>query len=431
MKKKMMQSKSLLTCLLFTMLTGFSSIGNAVVDGVSGTTFNLTAREGYVSTPDGDNILVWGYALNDGLMQYPGPTLMVNQGDVITVNLSNELEQPVSILFPGQQGVTASGGSDGLLTKESTGPSDTVSYTFVAGNAGTYMYQSGTRPELQVEMGLMGALIVRPPVANQAYGHADTAYDHEYLFFLTEMDPNVHFMVDTNRAHLIDNSDYHPVLWFINGRNFPDIMTDANNPMLPYQPYNSVPRVHPGETALLRVISASRDAHPFHTHGNHLKLIARDGRLLESSTGMGADLSREDFTLTVVPGATFDALWTWTGEKMGWDIYGTGPEFAHDCIDGNADDFDDTTHEYCPDHGKPIPVNLPSLQELAFGGFYSGSPFLNASGSLPPGEGGLNLNGGMFYMWHSHNEREIVNNDIFPGGMMTMMIVEPHGASIP
>ena len=23
-------------------------------------------------------------------------------------------------------------------------------------------------------------------------------------------------------------------------------------------------------------------------------------------------------------------------------------------------------------------------------------------------------------MWHSHNEKEMTNNDIFPGGMMTM-----------
>jgi manganese oxidase len=34
-------------------------------------------------------------------------------------------------------------------------------------------------------------------------------------------------------------------------------------------------------------------------------------------------------------------------------------------------------------------------------------------------------------MWHSHNEREIVNNDIFPGGMMTMLIIEPATVTIP
>ena len=34
-------------------------------------------------------------------------------------------------------------------------------------------------------------------------------------------------------------------------------------------------------------------------------------------------------------------------------------------------------------------------------------------------------------MWHSHNELEIVNNDIFPGGMMTMLLIEPAGVPIP
>ena len=28
-------------------------------------------------------------------------------------------------------------------------------------------------------------------------------------------------------------------------------------------------------------------------------------------------------------------------------------------------------------------------------------------------------------MWHSHNEREITTNNIFPGGMMMMMLVDP------
>jgi hypothetical protein len=28
-------------------------------------------------------------------------------------------------------------------------------------------------------------------------------------------------------------------------------------------------------------------------------------------------------------------------------------------------------------------------------------------------------------MFHSHNEREVVNGGIFPGGMMTMLVIEP------
>ena len=68
------------------------------------------------------------------------------------------------------------------------------------------------------------------------------------------------------------------------------------------------------------------------------------------------------------------------------------------------------------DHGKPFPVLLPENQDLTFGGFWSGSPFLGTMAALPPGEGGMNPAGGFVYMWHSHTEKEMVNNDVFPGG---------------
>ncbi|MBI3562203.1 MAG: multicopper oxidase domain-containing protein [Gammaproteobacteria bacterium] len=433
--------------LILSIMLGSAVVAQAQVLGTTGTTFNLTAQPGYIYTPDGSALLVWGYALNGGQMSYPGPTLIVNQGDTITISLASQLTQadgitpvPVSMIFPGQEAVSATGGTAGVFTQESTGAADTVTYTFTASNAGTYYYQSGTNMELQTEMGLFGAIVVRPPVAKQAYNHAATRYDYEYLLVLSEMDPKVHDAVDAGLTATIDNTTYAPVYWFINGRNGPDTMSDANVPWMPNQPYNALPRVTPGKTALVRFINMSRDMHPFHTHGNDFLQIARDGHLLESISGAGPDLGVKDYTLSSVPGATFDVLWAWTGEKLGWDVFGTNAQLAatdhmynHQCngLDVASPGFDPVTKEYCPDHGKPLPVTLPGLQDLTFGGFYSGSPFLGSFGSLPPGEGGLNLNAGMFYMWHSHTEREITNNDIYPGGMLTMMIVEPPWVTIP
>jgi hypothetical protein len=187
---------------------------------------------------------------------------------------------------------------------------------------------------------------------------------------------------------------------------------------------------HPGERILFRLVSAGRDLHPFHTHGNNFTVIARDGRLLESAPGAGPDLGVSDFTVTAVPGSTFDALFEWTGKGLGWDIYGAAPHtcngVAVDATPASSDGFDPTTKEYCPDHGKPLPVALPSLQELTIGEAWSGSPFLGAFGSEPPGHVSVNPNAGYFFMWHSHTEKELTNNDIFPGGMMTMLVVEPH-----
>lgn len=429
------------------LLASLAGTAWAVIDGIAGPIFNLTAKADYISTADGNAVYAWGYANGTGQMQYPGVTMIVNQGDVVTVNLSNELPVPVSIVFPGQQGVTSGGGSAGLITQEapamSGGVPGTVSYTFTATHAGTYLYYSGTQPALQVEMGLLGALIVRPAVANQAYGHANTRFDHEYLFLLTEMDERIHDEVELlvlyEQPVNVDTSANKPEYWFINGRNAPDTMLEPDTPWLPTQPYNSMPRMHPGERLLMRVINAGRDLHPLHTHGNNIWVLARDGRMLESAPGAGPDLAFSDFTLRTVPGETYDAIFEWTGKGLGWDVYGTGLQYAHSCNGiplgqaqpPGAPEYDPITKEYCDDHGKTIPVVLPNLQSLTTGAHYSGSPYLGRFGNLTPGSTLLNENAGYFHMWHSHNEREIVNNDIFPGGMMTMLIIEPPGVAIP
>jgi FtsP/CotA-like multicopper oxidase with cupredoxin domain len=418
----------------------------SLIEGLPGTDFGLTIKADVITTGDGFNQYFWGCATTPAARpQYPCPTLIVDQGATITVTVTNGLSGAgapnVSLVFPGQA-VTASGGSaDGLLTREAA-PGAAVTYTFIATNAGTYMYSSGTRPDLQIEMGLIGALIVRPygfdPMAGRAYNHADSAYDHEYLFLLSEMDPRIHnaleiFGIAGGTAQVEAAgwlADYFSGYWFVNGRNAPDTMAMAGAQVLPTQPYGSMVRTRPGEKVLLRVIGGGRDMHPFHHHGNHAKVIARDGRLLESASGAGADLAYDVFTVQSVPGETVDAIFTWTGKNMGWDIYGTGPDYVHTCTP-NADGFDPTTSEWCADHGKPIPVILPEKYDMTFGGFYSGSPFMGTVGALPPGEGGLNPNGGFTFMWHSHTEKEMTNYDIFPGGMMTMLVIEPPGTPIP
>jgi hypothetical protein len=67
---------------------------------------------------------------------------------------------------------------------------------------------------------------------------------------------------------------------------------------------------------------------------------------------------------------------------------------------------------------------------VSSGEHYAGSPFLGLTGILPQGHPGLNTTGGYYHMWHSHNEKEITTDDIFPGGMMTQLIIEPWGVDL-
>ncbi len=488
------------TLILMLLLVMLPAIASAYVDGVTGTTFNLVAKDGRIIMGDGTSAYIWGYAVPDarmtgcpaeGCVQYPGPTLIVNQGDAVTVTLKNSIPlingnvsvPNVSIVFPGQI-VTAAGGVAGLITREArANGTDVVTYTFTASNPGTYTYYSGTGSDLEVEMGLIGTLIVRPkngvngcvlparpshpaiksglpqyaadaslfsPIPSSAAGNVpsasrgfayctvDSYYDHEYLFLITEIDPAIHRDIELGQMSQVDTTDRHPTAWFINGRNFPDTQADAYAPWLPNQPYNAMPLVHPGEAYLIRFVGGGQNLHPMHAHGQNHTIIARDARLLQSPAGAAlvpnrVDLPISDYTTTTVPGETADAIWgPWTGEKLNWDIYGhTDP--ANTGKVGSSCAATLAPGEYIADHCKPFPVELPAPTRLTFGQMWGGTPYLGIPGYIPPidpntGDYHSNQNpmAAQGFMFHSHNEREITTNNIFIGGAATMTMVMPY-----
>jgi FtsP/CotA-like multicopper oxidase with cupredoxin domain len=243
---------------------------------------------------------------------------------------------------------------------------------------------------------------------------------------------------------------YRPNYFLVNGRSMPDLMDTPYAAAYPHQPYNGNPHMHPGERVLMRVVGQGRWQHPFHFHGNHARVLGRDGNLMvsQNTAGTSAPLAGPLlFTIPTVSGQSVDAIFSWTGQGLNWDVYGTQ---AHSCngvteqaaqaaqasantailtqLASNGG-FDAGTHEYCPDHGKPFPVTPPDPQIVADGQWYGGTPYLGLSGfkatNLPPGTLQQNPSAGYAYMWHSHNEREITTNDVFPGGMMMMLIIDP------
>ena len=497
-----------------------ANAAQAAAPGITGTSFALDAAAAYITQPDGSTVYSWGYGCttpaaagtfrpttiaggNCPTMQLPGPTLIVTQGQTVTVTLTNNLPTragATSILFPGFT-VTATGGSPGLLAQEAAAGSP-VTYSFVASNAGTHSYYSGTQSDLQIEMGLYGAIIVLPSsppgvctaglpttnpggnaaastnsgeadfrLARAAFNHNDSCYDREYLFQFSEIDPRIHRaaeeIVNCTGTRCPGNMDtvatepYLPAYYMINGRSMPDDMDPNYSMQYPHQPYNGNPHMHPGELTLLRIIGQGRWQHPFHEHGNHVRVLARDGNLLlapgavSSTTPLAGPLM---FTTTTTPGQTIDGIFQWTGKGLNWDVFGHGskdgaPVTADVCApDANgyytSAPSAQNYYEWCGDHNKALeskpfgsvgsggPVTLPDPNIVANGPWYSGSPYLGgeattrAVGSTPIPPSGTVANSptdeaGFAYMWHSHNEREITTNNIFPGGMLMMMLVDP------
>ncbi len=507
---------------------------HAAAPGITGPSFALVASENFISQPDGNSVYSWGYGCtsspagyapstiqagqgaNCTAMQLPGPTLIVTEGQTVTVTLTNNLPAAAgntSILFPGFNVTTVSSdpGVPGSLTSEARGTgmagAHTVTYTFsTTGKAGTHSYYSGTQGDLQIEMGLYGAIIILPAgnpsgctaigavpthyvapgnsaeadfrLASAAYNNAATCYDREYLFQFSEIDPGIHrdteeqVLADKAKPSgtgcaksvgclLVDTEPYHPAYYMINGRSMPDDMDPNYSMQYPHQPYNGNPHMHPGELVLLRVIGTGRLQHPFHEHGNHVRILARDGNLILTPdvTKLAGPLL---FTTTTTPGLAMDGIFYWTGKGLNWDVYGHGskngvPVTSATCTpDSNGYHnvlTDPNYYEWCGDHDKALeahpfgnvgsggPVTLPDATIFANGAWYGGSPYLGPEATgravgitpIPPSGTVANDPGseaGFAFMWHSHNERELTTNNAFPGGMMMMMLVDPRAYQI-
>ena len=457
-----------------------ASPARAAVPGITGPSFNLVASADYTSQPDGASIYSWGYGCDGApagflpvrpagatgpapscpsTMQLPGPTLIVTEGQPVTVTLRNALPPAAgatSIVFPGFT-VSSSGGAAGLLTREAANGGGTVTYSFTASTPGTHAYYSGTQADLQIEMGLFGAIVVLPatppPTCTQgqfslsasAYDHAATCYDREYMFQTSEMDSRVH---DRALAQVqacpvgpcpviaAVTEPYRPNYYLLNGRSMPDVMDTSYAPGYVHQPYNANPHMHPGEKVLMRMIGQGRWQHPFHFHGNHARVLARDGNLLVSAVNPAYLAGPLLFTIPTVSGQTQDQIFTWTGKGLNWDVYnhhaGDGSSCIPDASGYHAVPGSPNLGEWCADHLKPIPVTPPDPTIVAIGQWYGGTPYLGIQNSggftstnEPPGTLNQNPQAGYAYMWHSHNEREITTNDVFPGGMLTMLLIDP------
>ncbi len=387
------------------------TVGIACTTGASpNPTFTLSAQTGYISLPDGNTMFMWGYSEGGKPFQHPGPVLCVNQGDTVTVTLQNNLSEDASIMFPGQENVQANGaaaqpqfdagGALTSLTNVAAKNGGSITYSFVAANPGTYIYESGTNPRKQVGMGLFGALIVRPSMgANFMYNRADSQFTpgEEFLVLLSEIDPYQHQAAEQGKSFNLNN--YKPRYWLINGRGFPDSIADNYADWLPAQPYGALARVkgfdattHPLPGAI-RYLNVGTEEYPFHPHGNNGLVIGRDGQPLAGPTGQ--DMSFEKFAINIGPGQTWDVVFKWY----------------------DAERYDEATN--------PVPVTVPNMANMVYGMFYGGSPYLGKTGPMPPGQSTLNQCGEYYIIAHNHALYQITSWGVTMTGPITYLRIDP------
>ena len=243
---------------------------------------DLCASNGTITMPDGVVVPVWGFvqtaSCGANLVtggNFPGAPLSVDQGDMVTINVTNALPAGHTVRFeiPGID--FDPGGTDAAVGA-------TVSRTFTANAPGTYQLQSGGNEGRQAAMGLYGALIVRPLTANQAYDTADTAYDVEATLLLSAIDSTFNAAPDTFDLHA-----YRATYWLINGKAYPDTAGITATA---------------GQKVLLRYVNGGYDNTAMQLLGMHEHVVARSARLLNNPFDANAEI--------IPAGGTEDAIAT-------------------------------------------------------------------------------------------------------------------------
>ncbi|WP_114970170.1 multicopper oxidase domain-containing protein [Rhodoferax ferrireducens] len=309
-----MDIKSNLAAPLAKLLLGMGLV--LAVGQASAAEYWLCAKAGSV-TINGQSVPIWGYVQDNdanlangcvGTPTLPGPALTVGSVDTgLTVHLRNELPEPTSIVIPGQVTAMSPVWTDGTsgprtsvtqrvrsFTHEAATGGGTGNYVWSSVKPGTYLYHSGTHPQVQVQMGLYGALTKNSLDAvvdvNPAEAYSGVPYDTAVTLLFSEIDPAQHSAIaagtfgtasapgtpcldsDGTAMPLTSTLCYRPKYFLLNGK--------------PFQPGDSVlATLAPGQNTLLRLLNAGYRAYAPLIQGTHMKMIAEDGNRYQYRVG--------------------------------------------------------------------------------------------------------------------------------------------------
>ena len=330
-----------------------SAIALALASGpVSAEIYDLCAVAGTKVLPDGTSVPVWGYAQDTGAgcpatPEIPGPALTVTDG-TLTINLTNNLPVPTSIVIPGQalptpnsgptwsDGTTGSRGGDLAKRVRSygteTAPAATGSYSWTVERSGSFIYHAGTHPQKQVYMGLYGA-VTQDAIAGEVY--PGVAYDKEVTLFYSDIDPAFNSAVAAGT--LTTANGRHPSWFLINGEPYQagmlPISTDDDG----------VTPLAAGDNILVRFISAATEKHVPVFQGLHGEIHGEDGFQYNWQAGamvMGAS-PRAQYSVGLPPLKTKDMIIT-PQAAGAYAVYDGNGYMTNPSDPANPDDGGDT-----------------------------------------------------------------------------------------
>jgi FtsP/CotA-like multicopper oxidase with cupredoxin domain len=184
-------------------------------------------------------------------------------------------------------------------------------YCWTSLQPGTYIYQSGTHPAVQVQMGLYGALVVDGAAGTCGAGtrcaYPDIAYDREVVAVFSEIDPRVHAKVadstygDANAADPMTSTIfYEPQYFFVDGE-----VSDGTNPPVAYRSKANVAAGAATQRILLRLVNTGIEPHAPLLKGERFTPVAEDGNPYTASSAL-----HPQYSTLLAAGKALDAILT-------------------------------------------------------------------------------------------------------------------------
>jgi FtsP/CotA-like multicopper oxidase with cupredoxin domain len=316
-----------------------------------------------------------GFAMETGMLaaNAPAPTIVVDEDDEVFLTLTNvgmairpDLFDPHTLHWHGFP--QASSIFDGVPDASvSVNMGASLTYYYLAKDAGTYMYHCHVEATEHMQMGMLGNLWVRPRqnkltsgddlsdefasnAANVANGgvtppprldngatHADgatyayndgdgsTQYDRDFPIQIGSFDPDFH---DASfEVQPLPFGAMKDRYFLLNGRGYPDTANagtiSTNDPLdgtpRPSQPVSSLIEATPGQRILLRISNLNVTIfNTLATNGPPMQVIGLDARLLRDGDGNNMDYYTNSLTLGGGQSADviIDTAGLSTGEKF-------------------------------------------------------------------------------------------------------------------
>jgi len=184
----------------------------------------IARNSGTKQLADSSNIRVFGFATRlSSQPNVPGPTLIMNEGDSIKIDLWNVSQgAPHTIHL---HGLDVDQQNDGVPHLSfDVAHMDHGFYYFKAPHAGTYLYHCHVASTVHVQAGMYGLIIVRPPDGSNTTWSSGYSFDTELSLLMSEIDTTWHHDSvllhphDTSLAvHIVTIPDYDPQFFLVNG----------------------------------------------------------------------------------------------------------------------------------------------------------------------------------------------------------------------